>query len=124
MLEYPKNYEEAKIIIKNGLYDDYTKRVERKNLLRAGLVTALGAGAVYGVNALASKGGTFMFTVPIALTASFVSFLPVIAAYRSKKMLKEGSYFSRLSEEETMQMARHHVDEYNAFEEQRKSRGR
>ena len=41
MLEYPRDYEEAKVIIKNSVNGPVSKHYKKLNLLRSSLITLL-----------------------------------------------------------------------------------
>ncbi len=119
-LEYPKDYEEAKIILKNSVNDDLIKRNRKINIIRSSLIAALsfGASAALGKFTVPTN---FYLTLPIAATASLVGFYPLIAEHKIDKQIKSGKYFEGKTEEEIITSATRYVDEYNKYEMQKES---
>ena len=123
MLEYPKTYEEARIVLKDSAHDDYMQYCQKKTLLRGGLITgiSMGVAALFGV---VSKSSTaFLAALPLASMISFSGFVPYIVNRNTMRRKESEKLIKGKSEEEVMKIASMYVDEYNDFEE-RQSRGR
>ena len=116
MLEYPKTYEEAKIILKNSLHDDLHKHVMKKNILRGALVTAIAGGVAAGIGLIRGDVGATLAVLPIAVPASILGFAPVIVDMQVKAKVKDGSIFSGRTKQEVIDKAKKYVDTYNEFE--------
>ncbi len=120
MLEKPKNYEEAKLIIKNSVGDKLTNRYMKLNVLRSSLITLLTIGAATALGVARKSAMVGLACIPFASVISFGAFLPVIYQKRTEKRIKDDSYFVGKSEETIMRVANQHVDEYNRLEQNKK----
>ena len=123
-MEYPKTYEEAKTIIKNSFDDDYNKHLNKKYLLRGGLITALAAGTAISLGAIKGNMTLPLGLLPIVGGASFLSFAPLIEKARIKKRLKNDELFKARREQDVIDEAIRYVDQYNQFVEEQKGRAR
>ena len=119
-MEYPKNYEEAKIIIKGIPNGEYYKSINKTNKKRALLVTGLSFGVSVALGLITGKPSLTYLSLPLAGAASYLSFLPLLVHKMAANKTISGEYFEGKSEEEIMQIAKDYVDGYNDF----KNRGR
>ena len=115
MLEHPKNFEEAKIIIKNSVNDDYYGNKRRIALLR--LLFSLGVGLGLGTFFAISNGHiSYIFTM---MPATFLASAPFMKLYadikKHDKTIIDESYF-KMPEKYIMEIANDYVDEYNMHE--------
>ena len=118
MLEHPKTYEEARIILKDSANDDYMKHCQKRALLRGGLVTLLCVGAA---SLVGLKYGSNMIidTIPIGSMISLSSFIPYFINKDTQRLKRTEKYIKGKSEEQVISLASHYVDEYNDFKRRR-----
>ena len=118
----PQNYEEAKQILINAEEDELTKHNKNVLKLRAGFVTAMGI-VVAGALGLAVQDpvatAAFVPTVGLAGTLSLV---PLFKYNKQLNAFKDGSFFSKNSEDTVIDLANRHVDDVNNYEQTQKSR--
>lgn len=116
MLEYPKNYEEAKLIIKNSITDDYANHHFKMVKLRAAFITAVGVAAGIAVGAI-TKNPTWTWGIlPNACLIGLSGLVPLLGRNVTKKLMSNDSYFNGKTNEEIMELATKYVTEYNEFE--------
>ena len=121
MLEKPKNYEEAKKIIENAPNDDMQAKKMKTVKLRA--LAAVGVGVAAAISAGVMTEDPSMGAIVLGNSMFFAApfTLPYFFRQRTKRELRNGTYFDDKSEEEVMKLADEYVDEYNEFDD---SKGR
>ncbi len=117
MLEYPRNVEEAKIIIKNSAHDDYKQHRMKVSTLRNGLITAAFAVATIGLGI--ANPSTLVASIPITGLAALTTALGVVAHKKGIQYVDSGEVFEGKSEEDIMNLATKYVDEYNEYKRSR-----
>lgn len=119
MLERPNNYEEAKIIIKNSVDDEYEHRNMKVNALRAGIITAISFGIAGLIGLATKKPIAFLSMLPPAIIMSLSGLGPILAQWRTNNRINSGQYFQNKSEEQIINIADDYVEEYNNFMKKR-----
>ena len=123
MLEKPKNYQEARVIIENAVDDDLQTKRLKMAIFRLLLVVGAGVAAsvTVGVKTNDLVLGVLAFAVAIIVAAPFT--VPVILKRKVKDDVHAGTYFDDLPEDAVIEAATDYVREYNQYEEKhRKSR--
>ncbi len=118
-MQYPKDYEEAKMIIKNSTTDDYAKSNNKKNLLRAGIISSLCFASAAAVGLFTGKTNLMIPSMIIAGSLSLTTLFPIISNKSIKNEIDSGRYFEGKSESDIMRIASNYVTEYNSFEKKR-----
>ena len=116
MLEYPKNYEEAKIIIKNSVGGPVSEHTKKLNILRSTFITLLGIGAAVTLGIVKKDMAFTAASLPFFGAISATSFYPLFFKMKVDKSIKNETYFEGKSEEQIINIARAHVDEYNKIQ--------
>ena len=116
MLEYPRDYEEAKVIIKNSVNGPVSKHYKKLNLLRSSLITLLGIGAAATIGIIKKDIAFFGVSLHLFAGISLASLYPIFFRKKVDRAIKNGTYFDGKSEEEIMNIARAHVAEYNKLQ--------
>ena len=116
MYEYPNNYEEAKILIRKAVDDDFVQKSKKKAfLIPAFLYTvATAASIAAGIHFDSAFIGAFL--APDLWMLLSPSLIPYHIYKDSIKNIKNGKYFEKLSEEEVIKKAREYAEQYNAYE--------
>ncbi len=118
MLEKPRNYEEAKIVIKNSINDDLQKYNKSWNKKRSIVITSICAAVAVAIGA--AKGVSVgLASVPFLGVVSLSSLAPFIIRKNVDKEIQSGAYFKDKSEEDIIKIASAYVDQYNDFEKKR-----
>ena len=116
MLESPKNYEEAKVIIKNSVGDNYQKHFMRKAALRTAFVSLASFGAAVAVGLISKNQTAALYMLPGSALISLTTLVPFILQHRTNKRIESGKYFENKTEQEIMNIARTYVSDYNNYE--------
>ena len=124
MLSKPKNYEEAKIILKNSVGDELRTHNKKVNLIRAGIINTLVVGALVALGVKFNDITVPLAGLPFLGAAGFASFIPIITTHKTDKTLADGSYFKDKSEQQVIDIASRYVDEYNEYERRSGGKGR
>ena len=122
LLEKPRNYEEAKVIIKNSANDDLEKHNRKKNLIRSGIIAGLSYGAAAAVGIITHNTSNFVAALPLASMVTLTSFFPMIYNRSIRKKIESGKIFEGRTEQDIVDAASSYVDQYNQFERTHKSR--
>ncbi len=119
-MEKPKNYEEAKMIIKNSVNDNVSKNFYKINYLRAGVVSGLVLGVAATLGIIWKSAMVGFSALPLGAVICFPTLLPIIHQKKVDRRIKNDTYFYGKSEETIMRIANNHVEEYNRLEQGRK----
>ena len=112
MLQKPRNYEEAKIIIKNSIDDDLQKYNREWNKKRSIVITSICAAVAVAIGATNGV-SVGIASVPCLGIISLTSLAPFIIRKHVNKEILDGTYFQDKSESEIIRIASDYVDEYN-----------
>ena len=120
MINHTDDYEEAKVIIKNSIDDDFAKKVNKAAKLRAIFGSVAGIGAVVAAG-LVTQNPVFTATmVPICGRASIPFLVPFFSQKSGKKKVESGEFFREHSKEDIINRANSYADQYNEFESRRR----
>lgn len=122
MLEYPKDYEEAKQILRDGVDGELEQKLLRRDIIRNNVIYLIILGIFVFVTlrydnawlALGVMPGVLPFTIPWVML--------YFIRKRNHRIVKSGEYFQNMTESQVIRNAEHYVDMYNAYEAKKKRR--
>jgi hypothetical protein len=124
MLKYPKDYEEAKIIIKNSVNDDLHRDSRKFNIKRSAFITALAYGTAVALRYILKFPQLYYLSLPLATVVSAESLIPFFISYKFKKQVEDETLFSRKTSSEIIKAAHDYVTEYNTYEREKQAKGK
>jgi hypothetical protein len=120
MLEKPRNFEEAKMIIKNSANDELEVYNRKKNIKRSAIISAICFASAAAIGLLNHRMSTFYAALPLASMVSLTSLFPLIYNRSVRKKIESGKAFEGRTEQEIIDAASSYVDEYNKFAKSQK----
>lgn len=116
MLISPKNYDEAKKIIKDSVENGYELHKLMVSKVIAVLAIGLGIGAAIGIGVLTQDSLiTILAILPFLMVVGPFA-LPYYLRKRTISRVRSGEYFQDKSEDEIIEIAQIYVDAYNDLE--------
>ena len=120
MLNYPKSYEEAKIILEGSVKSDYFQKQKRLSGLKNLFLTGCAIGAAIGVGVVKNDALLGALTLPNLILLESPLLLPYFLRVSTERKILNGTYFKEHTEEEIMIAAEDYVNRYNKYEEKNK----
>lgn len=119
MLKKPKNYEEAKLILKNSATDDYQKKILKVTRLRTIIMSALAAAGLTTLQISFNNPALTAVCVPAAILSLLPHMIPYFLQKKLIRELKSGRFFEDRTDDEIIKIAEDYTDSYNQFEDNR-----
>ena len=119
MTEQVKNYEEAKVIIKNSINDDFSKSQHKAAKLRMLFGSVVSLGAIVGAGLATGSALVAGALVPVCGLINLPFIVTLLLQNKTKKEIQNGTYIERLSEEEAINIANKYSSEKEAFDSSR-----
>ncbi len=119
MLEKPRNYEEARVIIENAVDDE--KQTKETKMVKIRFLSVLGIGIAASVVA-GVMNENLIIGVAASANALMIASPFAVPYFHRKKVINaihDGSYFEKADKDNVMDAAIDYVREYNEYEEKK-----
>lgn len=124
MLEKPKDFEEAKVLIKSSTTSDYNTAFLNAVKFKAGLVAAVGVGVSFIAGIVTKEPSVTLAILPNVGIFTLTALTPYFKRKSVIKDINNGDLFINVPKSEIMRLANLYVKEYNEFEASHKGRSR
>jgi hypothetical protein len=119
MIKHTDDYQEAKIIIKNSVNDEFNQKLNKAAKLRALFTSVVGVSAVVATGIVSQDPVITGAMVPVCGMISLPFMLPFFAQKATKKSVESGKYFDDKSQSDIINTANEYADQYNEWEAKR-----